>query len=225
MAITFAGNSQSSRKSIPLFASLFVTLLIIFTPSAAHAETAWRYWSYWNASNGTWELAMTGAADIEATDGSVQGWRYITAGLEVGEEFAPRVDANFDAICGTTTKADGLARVAVVIDFGDASDYEDGVTIPETTAECVVVETGSPSSLLLPELVEVRDESGLVCAVNNLPASGCGEEVELGTDEPTLISAPLEESQATQFFENPIFLAAIALLGALFVFLTLKKRS
>ena len=225
MAISFASNLQSSRKAIPLFVSLFVTLIITLTPSAAHAETAWRYWSYWNVSNGTWEPAMTGAADIEAVDGSIQGWRYITAGLEVGEELAPRIEANFDAICGSTAKSDGFARVAVVIDFGDASDYQDGVTVPETISECVVVETGSPSSLLLPELVEVRDESGLICAINNLPASGCGEEVELGTDEPSLITAPLEESEATTFFENPIFLAGIAIMIAFVAFRTLKKRS
>lgn len=205
--------------------SLFVTLIITLTPSPAHAETAWRYWSYWTASNGTWELAMTGAADIEAVDGSVQGWRYITAGLEVGEDFAPRVDANFDSICGTTAKVDGLARVAMVIDFGDASDYEDGVSVAETISECVVIETGSPSSLLLPEIVEVREEAGLICGINNLPSSGCGQEVELSTDEPTLISAPVEETEATTFYENPLFLAICALLVAMVAFLTIKKRN
>lgn len=225
MAISYASNSQGSRKVSNLFVSLFVSLLIIFLPSAAHAETAWRYWSYWNATDGTWELAMTGAADIEAVDGSVQGWRYITAGLEVGDELAPRIAANFDEICATTAQTEGFARVAVVIDFGDASDYSDAVNIPDIISECVLVESGSPSSLLLPQLVDVRDESGLVCAINDLPAIGCGEEVELVTDEPTLISANQDESSTTNFFENPLSLAGVAVAIALIAFVTLKRRS
>ncbi len=225
MAISYASNSQGSRKYKAILASLCATLVFLLLPSAVQAETAWRYWSYWTATDGTWQLAMTGAADVEAVDGSVQGWRYITAGLEIGEEFSPRSDANFEAICGDTPKSETTARVAIVVDFGDASDYSEGVSLPEIISECVVVDSGSPSTLLLPDVVDLREEAGLICGINGLPASGCGEEVEITTDEPTLISAPVENETSSNIFESPIFLVGLAIIVALGAFFGLRKRN
>lgn len=204
--------------------ALIATLLIALAPTTAHAETAWRYWSYWTLEEGSWQQAMTGAADIEARDGSVQGWRYITAGIEVGQELAPRVTPNFEEICEGVEPDANSARVAVVIDFGDPSDYSENVTIPETVTECVVVESGSPSSFLLPEIAELREESGLICAINDFPSFGCGEEVEVATDEPVLISEPADVDESS-LFDNTLVLAGIALALATTVFFILKKRA
>lgn len=224
MAISNARHSRSSRKHLTSILTFISIILITFVPTAANAETAWRYWSYWTWETGTWQQAMTGAADIEAIDGSIQGWRYITAGIEVGEELAPRVKPVFDEICGGVEPSTNSARVAVVIDFGDPSDYSENITIPETVIECVVVESGSPSSLLLPEIAQLREDSGLICAINGLPASGCGEEVEISTDEPVLISEPADVDESS-LFDNTVVLAGVALALAAAAFFILKKRA
>lgn len=224
MALSNARHSQSSRRHLTSFLAFIATLLIALAPTTAHGETAWRYWSYWTLEDGSWQQAMTGAADIEALDGSVQGWRYITAGIEVGQELAPRITPNFEDICEGVEPDANSARVAVVIDFGDPSDYSENNTIPETVTECVVVASGSPSSVLLPEIAELREDSGLICAINGLPSSGCGEEVEIYTDEPVLISEPADEDEAS-LFDNTVVLAGVALALATTAFFILKKRA
>lgn len=206
------------KKFIISFLTIF---LLVNSAPAANAETAWRYWSYWQFTDGAWQMAMTGAADVKAEDGQVQGWRYITAGIEVTEEFAPRSDASFETICSGVEKTDGEARVALIVDFGDASDYSnqaDADSVSEPKTACVKVAEGDPSSLLLSSAFQTREESGMVCAVQNLPSSGCGEEVELtaSSEEPvTLTNENQEESNPIQ--SNTI---SILLFGALAIGLT-----
>ncbi|MEY2672706.1 MAG: hypothetical protein RLZZ508_583 [Actinomycetota bacterium] len=184
------------------YSLLVITFLLAFLPvSSASAESAWRYWSYWQLNDGVWEMAMTGAADVAAEDGQVQGWRYITAGIEIGAEFAPRTEETFETICADVPAKDGIARVALVVDFGDASDYSneaDASAVQPTKTACVEVTAGDPSSLLLSSAFETREEAGMVCGVENLPSSGCGEEVEIpavNMEEPKTTSAPVDESR------------------------------
>ena len=156
-----------------------------FTP--AHAETGYRYWSFWLNSNNTWSMAMEGAGTLIPADGDLQGWRYITAPEVAGVEFAPRTEDTFEDICGSTAQESGKVRVALVIDFGDAADYAEGVTVPAVETHCAVVNEGDPASLVLASVANVRDDQGMVCGLNDLPASGCGESVEIA--EPTLMAA------------------------------------
>ena len=165
------------------FSLLIISFLLTFLPiSSANAESAWRYWSYWQLTDGKWQMAMSGAADVAAEDGQVQGWRYITAGIEIGDEFAPRTEETFETICADVPAKDGIARVALVVDFGDSSDYsnaDDAAAVQPTKTACVEVTAGDPSSLLLSSAFETREDGGMVCGVENLPSSGCGEEVDL----------------------------------------------
>ena len=190
------------KKQLTLAISFFIAIISFLPVSNAQAETAWRYWSYWQFNNGTWEMAMTGAADVKVADGQVQGWRYITAGIEVTEEFAPRTNETFETICADVAKQPGVARVAVVVDFGDSTDYsnpDDASSDLTSQTACVEINEGDPSSLLLGSNFEVREESGMVCAVNNLPSTGCGEEVEIPAvdeDEPVATSMDLDDEQA-----------------------------
>lgn len=190
------------KKQLTLAISFFIAIISFLPVSNAQAETAWRYWSYWQLNNGTWEMAMTGAADVKVADGQVQGWRYITAGIEVTEEFAPRTAETFETICADVAKQPGIARVAVVVDFGDSTDYsnpDDASSDLTSQTACVEINEGDPSSLLLGSNFEVREESGMVCAVNNLPSTGCGEEVEIPAvdeDEPVATTMDLDDEQA-----------------------------
>lgn len=206
---------------------VIITFLFAFLPiSSANAESAWRYWSYWQLNDGVWEMAMTGAADVAAEDGQVQGWRYITAGIEVGAEFAPRTDETFETICADVPAKDGIARVALVVDYGDASDYSnetDAQAVPPTQTACVEVAAGDPSSVLLSSAFESREEGGMVCGVNNLPSTGCGEEVEITPvdEEPLTTTSNEEESNSNS---NSYLLLGGLLLAAAAVGLIVKNK-
>lgn len=208
---------------------LIFTFLFAFLPiSSANAESAWRYWSYWQLNDGVWQMAMTGAADVAAEDGQVQGWRYITAGIEVGDEFAPRTEETFETICAGVEAKDGIARVAVVVDFGDATDYSnetDAAAVLPTQTACVEVTAGDPSSLLLSSAFESREESGMVCAVNNLPSTGCGEEVELPSvdAEPMATTSTVDESDEGN--GNFMILGGLLLAAAAIGLIVKNKKS
>lgn len=174
------------------------TALIIsasgFAP--AHAETGYRYWSFWVNDSTSWSMAQEGAGTLIPKDGDLQGWRYITAGAEVGPEFAPRSTETFDSICGDTAAEEGKVRVALVIDFGDSTDYSDGSVPAETTTSCAVLTNGDPSSFALNSSASVREEGGMVCSVNELPTVGCGESVEI-EDTPVALANTAVTDTAT----------------------------
>lgn len=176
-------------------------------------------------------MAMTGAADVKAEDGQVQGWRYITAGMEVTPDLAPRTDETFETICANVEKKEGIARVALVVDFGDASDYsiaEDAAGDLTTKTSCVEINDGDPSSLLLGTNFEVREESGMICGVNNLPAAGCGEEVEIpAVDEEPLTTAMGVDGEAADDEGNLLITlgGALAVIGIGFLLLKKLKKN
>jgi len=43
---------------------------------AARAESAYRYWTYWQGNAGAWQFATQGPATSNPADGSVEGWRF-----------------------------------------------------------------------------------------------------------------------------------------------------
>ncbi|MEY4348492.1 MAG: hypothetical protein RIS43_911, partial [Actinomycetota bacterium] len=164
-----------TKRHLLRIGATLALLLSVSGFSPANAEPGYRYWSFWLTTDNAWTAAQEGAGTLIPQDGDLQGWRYISAPATVGPEFAPRSTATFDDICGSTPAEAGKVRVAVVIDFGDASDYTDGTEVPASSASCAVLTEGDPSSLALSSVAEVREDSGMVCAVSNLPATGCGE--------------------------------------------------
>jgi hypothetical protein len=180
------------KKSLRI-ASALALLVSIGVGAPAYAETKYQYWSFWQASSEQsstpeWSLASVGAGSIPAAQGLVQGWRFITAGVEVGQELAPRIAPDFAAICGSTPAADGKVQVALVIDYGLESDL--GIAPPTPRSVCVEVSEGEPSTMAIAMVAEVRDEAGFVCSLDQVPATGCGEEVAV------LASAPNADQAA-----------------------------
>ena len=47
----------------------------------AHAESQFRYWSFWQSEGDQWSLASVGVASVPVSQGAVQGWRFITSGV------------------------------------------------------------------------------------------------------------------------------------------------
>lgn len=145
----------------------------------AHAD-AFRYWGFYQAEDGGWAFSQKGPADVTPKDGDVDGWRYAIAGDSTGER-VPRTDVTFDELCGDTPAEAGTKRVGIVLDFGLAAEAPDGDQPQPARGECAVVDENATSAQVLAEVAEVREDKGLVCAIDAFPSSGCGEPVK---DEP-----------------------------------------
>ncbi|GAB3870597.1 SCO2322 family protein [Terrabacter terrigena] len=187
---------MSPARRAPLrvvLVTLVAACLAALTVAPAHAA-AFRFWGFYQLTNGAWTFAQKGSDQTVPKDGSVDGWRFAVAD-EASTRF-PRAVLTFDQICGSTPAEAGKKRVGVVVDFGRPADSADGATPPEPKAVCAVVATDATSSVVLAAAGEVRTEKGLVCGVAGYPAKECGAPVKEVTpeakaaDQPVTIAAP-----------------------------------
>lgn len=176
-----------------VLAALLAACLSALTIAPAHAA-AYRFWGFYQLTDGAWTFAQKGSDQTVPADGSVDGWRF-AVGDEAATRF-PRAVLTFEQICGSTPAQDGKKRVGLVVDFGRSADSADGATPPEPRAVCAVVEKDASSTAVLAAAGEVRAEKGLVCGVAGYPATDCGGPVKevsaaaKAADEPITIAAP-----------------------------------
>ena len=158
---------------------LVIVLALIMSAgvSPAQAEMGYRYWSYW-LYDGGWEMSQEGAGTHIPKDGDLEGWRYISVSGNADLNYAPRTNATFEDICGSTPKKDGIVRVGLVIDYGMPSDYPEGAEVPSLVTQCSELVEGDPSTKLLGSHA-IRSDQDMICGIDNLPETGCGEEVDL----------------------------------------------
>ena len=175
--------------------SLVVALVAaVVVPAASASAAAYRYWGYFQLQGTSWAFATKGPEQVTPADGSVEGWRFAVAGES--DSRTPRATATFADLCGTTPAETGKKRVGVVIDYGRAADTEDGTEPPIPAGECAVVATAATGAEVLAAVAAVRAENGLVCAVDQHPAKGCGGEVKevsaeaQAADTPVTLSTP-----------------------------------
>lgn len=189
----------SSRRVVGFLIALLLPLgATTALVAPAHAEEGYRYWNYFHLEDGAWTFSDVGPAQHRPEDGAVEGFRFGTSTTNQGIE--PRADLSevtFEAVCGGSEAADGEKRVAVVIDYG----VDEGAgSPPEPRADCAVVPEDATTQKVLGEVAEVRRESGMVCALDGYPASGCGEPVadaEVPTDEqPVSFELPAADQEA-----------------------------
>lgn len=152
-------------------------LLLVFSASqitAAHA-TSYRYWTYWQGTGGTWQFASVGPASSVPADGAVEGWRFaVTEGVRgQGQEPRIAVSAAFRQFCGTREVSPGQKRVAVVFDFGEATDAPDGQSPPAPKGVCVVTTQTANGAAVLSQAATIRTDRGLVCAIAGYPQGEC----------------------------------------------------
>jgi hypothetical protein len=183
-----------------VLATLVAACLAALTVAPAHAA-AFRFWGFYQLTNGAWAFAQKGSDQTVPKDGSVDGWRFAVAD-EASTRF-PRAVLTFDQICDSTPAEAGKKRVGVVVDFGRPADSADNATPPEPKAVCAVVATDATSTAVLAAAGEVRAEKGLVCGVAGYPATECGAPVKDVTpeakaaDQPVTIAAPAGTPAAT----------------------------
>ena len=166
-----------------LIAALLVWSAAI-TP--ALADSAYRYWSYWNADTGSWQYAKLGPAMTKATDGGVDGWRYGVGTTKTSTP--PSIAPDFESICGSTPVGADQVRVAVVIDYGTDAGA------PTARSACAVIANGLTRASALAAIAPLRLNQGFVCGIDNFPATGCGEPASV----PTRSSAPEAAAEPAQ---------------------------
>ena len=186
-----------------LLAGVFAALTIAPAQAAAY-----RYWGFYQLSDGAWAFAQKGSDQTVPADGAVEGWRF-AVGDEQSTRF-PRAVLTFDQLCGATPSAAGQKRVGLVVDYGRPADSADGATPPAPTAHCASVPTAATSTDVLATAGALRTEKGLVCAVAGYPATGCGGEVKevsaeaQAADTPITIAAPADATKTPAAAATPI---------------------
>jgi hypothetical protein len=165
--------------------------LLLATASPAHAA-GYRYWSFWDRTGSTWTYATEGPSTAVPSDGDVQGFRFAVS-EDSADADTPRGTASFTAICGDTATRDGRKRVALVLDFGTASDAPSGETPPARRTECAVVPRDATTAEALAAAAKPLryNTNALLCAIAGYPETGCGEQVTGKKTNP----APAESKQ------------------------------
>ncbi|MBD2818968.1 hypothetical protein ID867_22035 [Streptomyces parvulus] len=160
-------------------AVLLVLAAFALIGTAGQAQAAgYRYWSFWDRDGGTWVYATQGPSLARPSDGDVQGFRFAVS-ADSQDAARPRGTADFASICAKTPAKEGTKRVALVLDFGTASDAPSGETPPAARTACAQV---SPDATTADALAAVADplrydNSALLCAIAGYPKAGCGEQV------------------------------------------------
>ena len=168
-----------------------VALVTSATPASASTYRYWTYW--WGTDTGKphtgWKFASQGPASHGVADGWVLGWRFATSSVAGGK--APRVSATYSSLCHTAKPTDGSVRVALVIDYGTASDAPPGEKPPTTASvrvECLVLSSSARGTAAFTDAtprVVVRADNGLICGLDGYPRSECAPVIADPTSTPT----------------------------------------
>ncbi|HEY3513299.1 MAG TPA: SCO2322 family protein [Kribbella sp.] len=188
------------RRTLRLVLSLLAGLLLAGTvATSARAEDGYRFWGYYQWTNGQWAFSQKGADAFVPADGAVEGWRFALGGAKPR---VPRAAGDFEQICGKTPAETGKKRVALVVDPGTPEDAPAGETPGQAKGTCVVTDPKANGAKILAAAAPVRIEKGLTCGVAGYPSKGCGDQVKNikvpATDAPvTLLVGPPVGSTAT----------------------------
>lgn len=217
------------------------------TWTAQASEIAYRYWSFWTIDDGDWVYSQQGPATLSSEDGQVQGWRFGIARESDTSALRPQQDPEsaWSEVCGSLAAEDGQARIAVIIDFGQTQDAPNGQAPPPNKAECAIVPAGSSGARALSAVVDIRDNSGLICAFDGYPSGECAPTISVdetaestqspilpdhgGADKDALGETSQEGVQTSEDPGSParlIVVAGLVLAGfVLIALLATRKRS
>jgi hypothetical protein len=203
--------------------ALFLAPLLLLLGTAGQAEAVgYRYWSFWERGDGHWTYATQGPSTARPADGDVQGFRFAVS-EDSGDATKPRGAADFDAICGGTPARAGQKRVALVIDFGTASDAPSGETPPPARTACARIPGDATTADALAAVAKPLryDTNALLCAIAGYPHKGCGEQVAAKTDPAPAKSEP-DHGPSVGVLAGA---AAVAALGGAALWQARRRRS
>lgn len=169
-----------------------LTGLVSFSLASPAQAAAYRYWTYWTGTSGSWTFGSAGPAFTLPQDGDVEGWSFRVSTTDGTADAAPSTPPAFDSLCGDIPPEDGLKRVGLVIDPGPAAIAPDGETPISPVATCVVMAGDATGYDVLRSVVEVRTDAGLVCALGGYPARECAPVLDDATvAELTTVAEPV----------------------------------
>ncbi|HEU4331186.1 MAG TPA: SCO2322 family protein [Lapillicoccus sp.] len=176
---------------LAVLGTALAVLLGLLTAAPAQAAN-YQYWGYYQLADGKWTFAQKGPAETNPADGSVEGWRWAITEESGTPPRNPRVTPAFNNVCGSAAAAAGQKRVAVIIDYGRDVDGDATTAPPQPVAKCATVATAATGAEVLAAVATVRNgDGGLVCGINNYPASGCGGQVATLTDAQKAADTPV----------------------------------
>ncbi|MFG3151028.1 SCO2322 family protein [Streptomyces sp. NPDC048219] len=209
------------------FALLLLAGLVLVAGAGQAQATGYRYWSFWDRTGDQWTYATQGPSMARPSDGDVQGFRF-SVSEDSGDASQPRGTADFATICAKTPAQDGRKRVALVLDFGTASDAPSGETPPGGRTACARVASDATTADALAAVAgPLRyDTNALLCAIAGYPRTGCGEQVS--QQDPTTTAAP--EQKPAQDDGGPktglvTGIAIVAFLGAAAAWQSRRRRN
>ncbi|MHB1614798.1 MAG: SCO2322 family protein [Actinomycetes bacterium] len=151
-------------------------IMVVATVGASTPARAasYQYWSYWQGRSSGWSYATIGPASDVLADGALEGWRF-----EISPESGavpPRSRPRVATLCASTPPLPDRIRVGLVVDFGTSADAPAGQQPPPGLTRCVQVPVGSTGAdVLVAAGTTIRtDSSGLFCALDGYPTTGCG---------------------------------------------------
>ena len=188
------------RRTIISASIATVVALFSFAP-AAHADSAYRYWSYFTSADGTWTYAMKGPADLVPPDGTVEGWRFAVTSDAMATPPNPTAAPDFATLCKDVPAEAGKKRVGLVIDAGPAAVAPAGETPLSQSVACTVVPLEATGMQVLESLDKVRLDKGMVCGIDGYPATECSPTVDLALaslngDAPSTAASASSDSSA-----------------------------
>lgn len=184
-----------SRLVLVTLAALALLVAPLGT-GVARAEDGYRYWGYYQLTDGEWTFATEAPGATTVEDGALEGWRYAVSGMTSVRP--PRATPTFEEVCSKVRPVDGEKRVAVVIDPGTAEDAPQGATPGAVTATCVVAPNDASGLQVLQLATAIRsDDAGMVCGLGGYPATGCSDAV-------TNASIPEKDDPVTPQLADPV---------------------
>ncbi|MBV9096451.1 MAG: hypothetical protein JO079_00210, partial [Frankiaceae bacterium] len=134
------------------------------------ASTYYDYWGYWHKPPGqsAWQYSKVGASGYYLQKGSqVEGWRFAIGTASPSDPQPRPTNVSYDDYCKDTRST---YRVLLVVDYGTQSGAPKGPVY-----SCYGFDSAETGFQVLTQQHSERDSSGLICAIDTYPKSGCGE--------------------------------------------------
>ncbi|MEU6504893.1 SCO2322 family protein [Streptomyces sp. NPDC046942] len=198
--------------------------VLVGTVAPAHAA-GYRYWSFWERTDGHWTYATQGPSIVRPDDGTVQGFRFAVS-ADSADASRPRGTADFATICASTPAKAGTKRVALVLDFGTPADAPSGETPPAGRTACARVPADATTADALAAVAPPLryDTNALLCAIAGYPEKGCGEQVA-SDQKPSTGKARNGGSDSGPSLGLPIGAGVVALLAGAALWQARRRRN
>lgn len=161
---------------------LFLPALLLVLGTTTQAQAAgYRYWSFWDRTGTHWTYATQGPSTTRPDDGTIQGFRFAMSEDSANAKQPRLASPDFAAICANSPAAQGKKRIALVIDFGTASDA------PALRTACATVTPDATTAEALATVAKPLryNTAALLCAIADYPKQGCADQVTDQKKTPT----------------------------------------